>query len=710
MVKSSTESNSLIPILPPQFIHGYNQTNVSEQQSDVLNNTSKTTLTQIPILHIHPIHQLPHTFTHEILIVTTSRFNCVKRNVESCREQGHWNFIRIGDDGPRDESLSYRSFCLKYNCVYEWLGPDIGLSAKRNRLVQRATTDIVMILDDDIVWSESIDIHRALRILHTGVHLVTFGLRDRDAYAGSIRLKNGIMHRCQNHAKPSAVDATCVSTEIGLNILLGKTSVLRDHPWDEELKLNEHPIWFLGLHNYSIVACPRMQFGHESIRTPGYSNIRKRNYMHIWKTKYGITKYTEERNCAGYQAQEFNDMTFRNTQQKNRFRTNHIMSSFNSEVTRSHKHKFNFFMYTDLQPFVPLTCSGHNTDSPDKIFIEQLENHPQRTLDATKASLFVIPLQLLQSFECNRDKYDQWLAHSINNLQASFWFQRYNGIDHIMPAFHYKFSGFSDINQILLPPSCRSVLQNVTMTRYEAFNDDRVQFLKPSSIFETYYKLYDRKKKIIVVPYLIDAKISNIQESYTEWSKRRFAIYYHTRSSQSDHGGTKLRHRPWTGKTSSQKCMSCSINRGHTDSKKWLRGWQDSKFCLVIRGDTPTSHSFYRAVKSSCIPVLISTGFEAVGFPFSSFVDLSSFVVEISEEEWLENGITGLEQSLNSIATNSSLIQSKLTALHRVQPILVWNHPDSITTTSVLWVFYEMVYFMPHLAISHLMSFYNQTF
>ena len=62
-------------------------------------------------------HNIDSDISHEILISTTSRFNCVKRNVESCREQGHWNFIRIGDDGPRDESLSYRSFCLKYNCV-----------------------------------------------------------------------------------------------------------------------------------------------------------------------------------------------------------------------------------------------------------------------------------------------------------------------------------------------------------------------------------------------------------------------------------------------------------------------------------------------------------------------------------------------------------------------------------------------------------------
>lgn len=383
-----------------------------------------------------------------------------------------------------------------------------------------------------------------------------------------------------------------------------------------------------------------------------------------------------------------NNMTVSYRQQNIWYGPNLNISASNRQVTRAHKHIFKFFMYEDLQPFMPSNCSGYNMDSPDKIFIEQLQNHPQRTFVPEKASIFVIPLLFLQTFECNRNKYRQWLTHSIKNLQVSFWFRRYHGHDHLIPAFHWKFNEFGDIH-LLLPSTYRHVLKNVTMTRYESYNDERVQFLQPSSLFKKHHQKYDKNKSIIIVPYFINSKIPNVRESFTTWKKRKFTVWYHTRSAPSAHGATALRHRPWTEKASSQKCMSCSIHRGYTDSKQWLRGWQNSKFCLVIRGDTPTSHAFYRAIKSSCIPVLISTGFEAVGMPFSSFVDLSSFVVKISEDEWLKGGLADLEQKLNVIASNSTLMESKLQALHDVQPIMIWNHPHSITTTSVLRVVYS---------------------
>ena len=82
----------------------------------------------------------------------------------------------------------------------------------------------------------------------------------------------------------------------------------------------------------------------------------------------------------------------------------------------------------------------------------------------------------------------------------------------------------------------------------------------------------------------------------------------------------------------------------------------DSSFCLVLRGDTPTSRRFFDAVAAGCVPVVVSDGLlphpeflthcEALKhsewcrqhqgqLPFASFLNYSGFVVEVPEAEFV---------------------------------------------------------------------------
>jgi len=179
--------------------------------------------------------------------------------------------------------------------VYNWYGFDIGLSAKRNRLAREARTELAMFLDDDVMWTNSIDIPRALSILRAGADVVSFGMSDRGPYTGSLRVKEGVLYRCIRDVVPSPLDADCLSTEIAHNQMLGKSKFYQDHPWDERLKLQEHEIWFLSIQNSSkIVSCPKMILKHARHLTREYNAMRDRNFRRLWKDMYGIKYYREK--------------------------------------------------------------------------------------------------------------------------------------------------------------------------------------------------------------------------------------------------------------------------------------------------------------------------------------------------------------------------------------------------------------------------------
>ena len=93
----------------------------------------------------------------------------------------------------------------------------------------------------------------------------------------------------------------------------------------------------------------------------------------------------------------------------------------------------------------------------------------------------------------------------------------------------------------------------------------------------------------------------------------RLLLIGQTRTTKSiNYGGTILRHGPVFLPPS----LPGHVERGKVEEAVWAARWQDAKFCLVIRGDSPTSHAFSNALLSACIPVIISDAWVQVGMPF----------------------------------------------------------------------------------------------
>ena len=188
---------------------------------------------------------------------------------------------------------------------------------------------------------------------------------------------------------------------------------------------------------------------------------------------------------------------------------------------------------------------------------------------------------------------------------------------------------------------------------------------------------WEATKHTIVTPHAVPAGVPLKPADPTEWRRRPSSIFYHTRSSTFAHNATYIRRLPvlvreyWP-----QHDVGLEVA-----AARWAAGWSESRYCLVVRGDTPTSHAFYAAIAAACIPVVVSDAFASVALPFRGHIRLTDVAVVVSEQAFLAAphavGLKVIELPL-AVATR------KLAAIARAQRMLIMRHPESTTATHVL--------------------------
>lgn len=346
-----------------------------------------------------------------------------------------------------------------------------------------------------------------------------------------------------------------------------------------------------------------------------------------------------------------------------------------------------FYMYDDLflQTIRMSECFNLNANVEDIWLLRLLVNHTSRVENSSMARVHIIPFSLHMSYERCPDTHGDRMDEYFTRVTASEAFQRNNGNDHLLLGFDWKLSAWSPVSEIIFPVRWRYKLQNVTMTRFEVYglskwmnsSRDDPQFLSfhPTSLLQSVWEI---TKRAVVVPYVSSVPLAtNID--YVTWRKREYLCAYFSRSSGSAHGGTVLRHLP---QTRPEFFKDCKIGF-EVPHEEWLNAWSKSKYCFVIRGDTPTSHAFSNALSAGCIPVIISDTFELVGLPFVNHVgiQLPSFSIQISEADWL-NQTKIVMDKLRKLPR--SKIEHVLRGIKTVQPKLLYSHPQSQVATSVL--------------------------
>ena len=168
---------------------------------------------------------------------------------------------------------------------------------------------------------------------------------------------------------------------------------------------------------------------------------------------------------------------------------------------------------------------------------------------------------------------------------------------------------------------------------------------------------------------------------WARWVARNVSMFFHTRSGKGKggtlaHGSHALRHAA----ASRPHCFpNGSVGFG-VPRRAWAAGPASSRWCLAVRGDSPSTLKFWNALASGCIPVVVSDSLEEVGVPPFG-VKLDEIAVKLDEAAFLQNpeAVMPMLEAL-PVAT----LKAKLAALRWAQPRLIMNHPASLVASLVL--------------------------
>lgn len=144
-----------------------------------------------------------------------------------------------------------------------------------------------------------------------------------------------------------------------------------------------------------------------------------------------------------------------------------------------------------------------------------------------------------------------------------------------------------------------------------------------------YHARWDLGRCAIVVPYGSHENLRELTPSFEEWEQRNNTVFYQGGGSAYAWGGTRVRLAPLNQTFANLTGVRVGKGLPH---KEWLAGFENAKFCLVMRGDTPSSHSLYNAIRVGCIPVIISDTLPLFGLPFTTQLPWSLFTIMFSEE------------------------------------------------------------------------------
>lgn len=362
-----------------------------------------------------------------------------------------------------------------------------------------------------------------------------------------------------------------------------------------------------------------------------------------------------------------------------------------------------FYLYEDTEITLGnwLEKIKHNVNNDlDKDLFELFKFHPKRTFTPEEASIFVIAIPFRKSMNLDSSNHFNNLELAFKTLLNKEYFKKNKGRDHLILAAHHNFGIWHPKSKKLIPQQYWKKLSNVTCTRYENFYcspwDTEISSKRVFSQIESINNSLETKiinvpyvfpkslfcikseqtKHSIIVPYKPFYELKIIEPDYNSWKNRKNLIFYHTRKKKSLHNATNLRQLPVNKKHLFEGSIGCDISKD-----LWLENYKNSKFALVIRGDTPGSHAFVHSISFGCIPVVISDIFSFTSLPFKDIISLEDFAVQIKEKEFLQ-----YPEKLTSFLKNipTKVLRSKLKNLKNIQKILLYNHKQSIMCSLIL--------------------------
>ena len=324
--------------------------------------------------------------------------------------------------------------------------------------------------------------------------------------------------------------------------------------------------------------------------------------------------------------------------------------------------------------------------------LEALANHPLKVDKPGDATFFVIPLAISELLlrGCRWEDCD-WFDEAFHSLQKQESFSKSLGANHVLVSLSWL--SFNDRYSAYFPALGRNFrrLQNVTVAHnYDPFGVRRLlnqQNTDPDnkSLQSGFHHLYPLELPVTNSFSLglgYDCSFPIRQASYENFENSRYFLFYHTRDTEKQpFGFGSSKYRDAALKPAVIKSLPRSSIGNEVPQEAWLGELKSSQFCLVVRGDTPHSHSLLYAIRSGCIPVVVSDDYEEYAGTFKSSLSMRDYCVFIREDDFLRDPLKELQQLLNM---TKGRIEGLLRSLSLAQRIIFPDHPESLFVQAFL--------------------------
>lgn len=227
----------------------------------------------------------------QVIVTSFMRFDYLDRFVKSVRRKYPNIPILIADYSVKDgERLPPEAEAIRNTPGVDWrqLPFDTCLAVSRNYLVQNATSEFVLLCEDDFTFEDFTRIERMLQLLRSTDAMMVGGLVDYGTNEGG-GIRNWVASITQagkrvefKPLKTSWREAGGVEyrdTDLVLNFWLARREAVARHQWDERFKIGaEHSDFFIRLKQKRdrVIYTQESIVGHYRMHTGEYRQYRNR--------------------------------------------------------------------------------------------------------------------------------------------------------------------------------------------------------------------------------------------------------------------------------------------------------------------------------------------------------------------------------------------------------------------------------------------------
>lgn len=361
-----------------------------------------------------------------------------------------------------------------------------------------------------------------------------------------------------------------------------------------------------------------------------------------------------------------------------------------------------FYIYPDVayDQSAALECLPgwlYDDQAAEVAMLSQLRKHPSRTHNPDAASLFVVPVLPYVSSgagQCLGLSHEERMQGAARALRKSPYLARHHGHDHMLITNTFRVKTFG---QWLKP-----LLANATVAWFEQPKLPGGGKAKGVLYSLAFWRC------TIVVPYLANPfcmwqreaapeEMRRLSAAATVATRRRrrspnsiffqgsFQAAYNLRrhfAALQELPGAHIHDVPrgCDRANTSGHAEACASARLRGSRLHTARGMLSHEFCLVPRGDTPSSGRLFAALACRCIPIVVSNKFQQ-HYPFRSTGRYDAWTVSVNEGEFMRSPKAAIEASIVNAKSRMAQIRA---AMETASVELLYDSPSSRVAENLL--------------------------